>query len=61
MGTMFTPPIDLYDEETTEARDPLRDDREVGFAAHAFPDANGDRDEHDIEHGTDKLHAVLGW
>ena len=61
MATMHTPPIDLYETDEVEAQDPLRDDREMGFGLQAFPDANGDRDEADIEHGEQKLAQVLGW
>lgn len=62
MATMFTPPIDLYEDETQEGRDPVRDDREVGFAIqHAFPVENGERDEPAVEAGETRWGSVLGW
>jgi hypothetical protein len=58
MGTMHTPPIDLYEESGEQANEPIRDDREMGFV---FPADNGDREEDHIADGEERLHAILGW
>jgi hypothetical protein len=58
MGTMHTPPIDLYDEADQVEEQHQRDDRELGFV---FPDENGDVDEPALAAGQHRLNAVLGW
>jgi hypothetical protein len=61
MGTMHTPPIDLYDMDARDGLEPGTDDRETGFVLDAFPDDNGDRDQPAVDAGERKLHTVLGW
>jgi hypothetical protein len=61
MATTHSAPIDLYEESRegfTEEQHPTRDERSTEGRR---PDANGDRDDRDIEHGTAKFEQVLGW
>ena len=58
MGTMVTPPIDLY-EESTEALDHPQDERPTRLRTAPFE--NGDLDQPAIDAGQGRWDQVLGW
>ena len=68
MATMWTPPIDLYDEDRTVPTTG-RDDREIGFSLpeeeHAGPEThpreNGEWDDVAVHAGEERWGSVLGW
>jgi hypothetical protein len=67
MATMWTPPIDLYDEDRVAAPSG-RDDREMGFSLppdHTGPEThpreNGDWDDTAVHAGEERWGSVLGW
>ena len=67
MATMWTPPIDLYDEDQTPATSG-RDDREMGFTLppeitvpETHPRENGEWDDVAVHAGEERWGSVLGW
>ena len=67
MATMWTPPIDLYDEDRP-VQTPDRDDREIGYALppeaaepETHPRDNGDLDDRAVSAGEERWGSVLGW
>jgi hypothetical protein len=67
MATMWTPPIDLYDEEQAAEAPMGRDDREIGFSLppapgpETHPRDNGDVDVTAVRAGKERWGSVLGW
>ena len=67
MATMWTPPIDLYEEDREPATSG-RDDREMGFTLtpdptglQTHPRENGDWDDTAVHAGEERWGSVLGW
>ena len=63
MATMFTPAIDLFEDDLEEVQEPegRGDDREIGYVPDAFPDENGTWDAASVATSANAWNAVLGW
>ena len=70
MATMWTPLIDLEEDDRQATRATGRDDREIGFAMpeepepqhlETHPRANGDLDGEAVSRGEEAWDSVLGW